>query len=90
MARTYRELSETYKINYDGYRIWANGKYEDVNPDDFDIIVETLSPAYATNRYRILKKPSDVTTEELVKICDRGGYNFGHRWEGNVLVIYVD
>ena len=87
--RTYMELRGIYKIAH-STKIYKDGRYIPINPDDYDIIVEALGPGYACSKYKIIKKPDDVTQDEIADICDRGGYNFGYRFEGNVCVIYTD
>jgi hypothetical protein len=88
-SRTYKELCETYKIAH-STKIYKDGKCIPINPDDYDVIVEALGSGYACSKYKIIKKTSDVTWDEIANICDRGGYNFGYRLEGNVCVIYTD
>lgn len=91
MARTYEQLKEDYKINYSGLKIYEPGiGYVPINPDDYDVIIESAGSVYAGQKYRILKKPDDISTEELVSICDKGGYNFGYRFDGSTLVVYTD
>lgn len=80
-VRSYKELKETYKIAHMG---------NPTNPDDYDIIIEPAGSGYGTNKYRIIKNAPELSLHELAEICDRGGYNFGYRREGNIVVIYVD
>ena len=90
MARSYNELKETYKINHFGMRDYVDGKWVPINSDDYDVIVESLGGIYAGKKYRIIKRPADITNDELCEICDRGGYNFGYRVEGSCLIVYID
>lgn len=90
MARTYNELKETYKINHTGLRAYKDGEWVLINPDDYDIIVEHAGHGYGTTQYRIIKNKPGLSDDELAEICDRGGYNFGHRREGGKLLVYID
>lgn len=78
--RTYSELKSQYKI--------AHKSVSD--PDNYDIIVERIRPAYAGVEYSIIKNAPGVSPNELAEICDRGAYNFGFRIESNKITIYVD
>ena len=91
MSRTHKELKELYSISHIGLREYVNGKFELLNEDKYDVIVEPAGYGYGTAKYRILKNGPGLSDDELVEICERGGYSFGHRWErGNTLVIYID
>ena len=90
MNRTFKELTEQYKISFTGKRTRVNGEWVPINEDDYDVIVESLGSGYATHKYRIHKNGPRLSPDELVTICERGNYNFGHRWEGNILVVYTD
>ena len=90
MARSFSELKEAYKISFHGMRDYTDGKWVNINPDDYDVIIESAGSIYAGKKYRIIKRPADITNDELCEICDRGGYNFGYRIEGSSLVVYID
>lgn len=90
MVRTYKELRETYKINHFGNEKYENGKWVPINENDYDIIVKPAGNGYTVNKYRIIKNGPRLSADELVEVCDKGGYNFGHRWEGGLLVVYID
>ena len=91
MARTYSQLKEDYRINYSGLRVWEPGiGYVPINSDDYDIIIEDVGAVYAGHKYRIIKKPNDILSDELCAICDKGGYNFGYRYDGSYLTVYTD
>lgn len=91
MGRKYNTLREEYTIAYFGQREYVDGQWRLIDEDKYDVIVEPAGYGYGTHKYRILKNGPGLTDDELVEICDRGGYNFGYRWErGNTLVIYID
>ena len=91
MSRTYAQLSNTYKISHSGLQKWELGRgYVPINPDDYDVIIETVGFVYAGKEFRIIKKPDDISPDELCEICDKGSYNFGYRYNGDTLVVYID
>lgn len=91
MARKYSQLKEDYRIAYSGLRVWEPGiGYVPINSDDYDVIIEDVGAVYAGKKYRIIKKPNDISSDELCEICDRGGYNFGYRYDGSYLTVYID
>lgn len=81
-------MAEAYKINRTGLRTFSEGEWVLINPDDYDIIVERAGTGYATAKYRVIKNAPGLSSDELADICNPN--NFGHRWEGDKLVVYTD
>lgn len=91
MARTYEQLTKDYRISRSGLKVWESGVgYVPINSDDYDVIIEDVGAVYAGRKYRIIKKPNDISSDELCAICDKGGYNFGYRYSGSYLTVYID
>ena len=87
----YKELREKYKIatSTKTYNIELK-KFENINQNEFDIIIEGAGHGYAHTKYRVLKNAPKLTTKELALICDDGNLCFGYRTEGSLIVIYTD
>ena len=92
MNRTiYKELKEKYKISRTNrvYNVELK-KFEDINQDDFDVIVTGAGSGYAHTKYKVIKNAPKLSTSELALICDEGNLCFGHRTEGSLIVIHTD
>ena len=64
----YKKLTERYKI-YKAYRPCEN-------EEEYDLIY-TREACYHHGKYTVIKKPIDITTEELLLIFDDGNLCFG-------------
>ena len=89
MVRTYKELNETYKIAR-SRTIYENGKFIDINKDDYDVIVELEKTLYARKCYRIIKNTPGLSVNELAVICDRGNPPFGFSAGYKTIDIFTD
>lgn len=87
----YEELRKKYKIAT-STRKWNTElkKMEDINTDDFDVVIECAGHGYAHTKYRVIKNIPKLTTKELALICDDGNLCFGYRTEGSLIVIHTD
>lgn len=80
----YTELCKKYKISYD------SPKTEE-EAEQYDIIVRYCRSWYASCEYEIIKKPQNVTDDEIALICDKGNLCFGYRCSAaNLCQIYTD
>ena len=52
--------------------------------------VEFVKRKYETIYYRVLENPENLSELELALICDKGSLCFGHRTDGNYIVIYTN
>src|SRR5690625_6494023 len=50
----------------------------------------SIGPGYGHVKYKILSNPHKLTELELALICDEGNLCFGHRTEGDIIVIHTD
>lgn len=72
--RIYRELTQKYKILY-------KNQYKQYTSEElatYDLIF-TRSACYLHSTYTVLKKPENITDEELLLIFDKGNLCFGGR-----------
>ena len=80
----YAELCKKYKIS----RILPETEEE---AEQYDIIVHFCCSWYASCEYEIIKKPQDVTDDEMALICDDGNLCFGYcKSAANRCQIYTD
>ena len=80
----YEELCKKYKISY-------NLPETEEEAEQYDIIVHFCRSWYASCEYEIIKRPQDVTDDEIALICDSGNLCFGScRSAANRCQIYTD
>lgn len=74
----YDELTKHYKVSRSSKIYNAKTKcMEDINMDDYDLIVSGSS-GYAHTTYRIVKNNTSLTFDEIALVCDRGNLCFGY------------
>lgn len=87
----YKELREKYKIATSTRKYNIELKiFEDINQDEFDVIIECAGHGYAHTKYRVIKNAPKLSQKELALICDDGNLCFGYRTEGSLIVIHTD
>ncbi len=88
---TYKELKEKYKIAH-GTRIYNSEtkQIEDINENDFDVIVSVESNGYAHTKYKVIKNEPNLNMRELALICDEGNLCFGYRVQNGMICIHTD
>lgn len=87
----YKELKEKYRINTNGLVFNTQlRKFEDVNPDDYDVIIKGAGSSYACQHYSIIKNAPNLSNAELALICDGGNLCFGYRGGGKTITIHTD
>lgn len=75
--RIYQELTQKYKILYkDQYDQYKQYTSEELATYDLIFI---RSACYLHSVYKVLKKPENITDEELLLIFDQGNLCFGGR-----------
>ena len=80
----YAELCKKYKIS-------RNLPETEEEAEQYDIIVHFCRAWYASCEYEIIKKPQDVTNDEIALICDDGNLCFGYcQSAANRCQIYTD
>ena len=90
-AEIYKELREKYRINTNGLIFNEQlRKFEDANPDDFDVIIKGAGSGYACQHYNIIKNAPQLSNDELALICDGGNLCFGYRGGGSRITIHID
>lgn len=67
----YKELTAVHKVSRRDFK-------NEENLDDFDIVI-VRQPGYKSSTYRILKNDSELSTDELLLLCDGGNLCFGGR-----------
>ena len=88
---TYKKLKEKYKIAY-GSKVWDSyeRQWEDIDMDDYDIVIDNAGVGYAHAKYRIVKNNPNLSSHELALLCDGGNLCFGYRTEGNIIIVHTD
>ena len=79
---TYKELMEKYKFKI--------GRPDEINMDDYDVVVSCDKVGYAHVKYKVLKNVTNLNYRELDIICDVVYLCFGYREEGNTICVYTD
>lgn len=79
---TYKELMEKYKFKI--------GRPDEINMDDYDVVVSCDKVGYAHVKYKVLKNVPNLTDREIALLCDGGNLCFGYRVEGNTICVYTD
>lgn len=80
----YAELCKKYKISH-------KLPETEEEAEQYDIIVRYCRSWYASCEYEIIKKPQDVTDDEIALICDDGNLCFGYcKSAANRCQIYTD
>ena len=80
----YVELCKKYKISHKLPETEEEAK-------QYDIIVHFCRSWYASCEYEVIKKPQDVTDDEIALICDDGNLCFGYcKSAANRCQIYTD
>ena len=69
--KTYEALRMKYKIAWE--RNINKGE-----ETDYDIIIRATVIGYTYNEYTVVKKPAEVTDDEIALICDSGNLSFGY------------
>ena len=69
----YESLNEKYRIYRNDIRYTP-----DVNHDDYDVIIGR-QPKYKHADYNIIKNSPNLSTDELLLLCDNGNLCFGGR-----------
>ncbi len=52
--------------------------------------IKLVSQSYGRKTYEVLENPESLNTDELALICDHGNLCFGHRADGEYIVIHTD
>lgn len=65
------ELNEKYKIYRHDFKFTP-----DVDLDQYDVVIGR-EPGYAHSKYNVIKNTPNLTTDELLLICDCGNLCFG-------------
>lgn len=83
-----KDEDEKRDINYDIYSELMK-KYKMTGPDA-DIIYSCRKGCTQTT-YTLIKKPKELSLDELALICDRGNLCFGYHAENeNTITVYTD
>jgi hypothetical protein len=82
---TYKWLKENYKIT-NQFHI----NYQKLNPDDFDIIINSAGKGYAYNLYEIIKNIPQLPISYLALLCDDGNLCFGYSIRSGNICIHTD
>lgn len=86
---TYAQAHETYKISHGTQKYnEEKGCWEDINFDDYDLVVASRSKGYTSQEYVVLKNTTNLSRDEIANVCDPN--NFGYYHHGNVYEIYID
>ena len=86
----YNDLLKKYKVSKTSktYNIETR-RWDDINLNDYDVVVEHSHDGYANTVYRVIKNDPNLSTDELALICDNGNLCFGYDMRGGIC-IYTD
>lgn len=62
--------------------------FENINFDDYDLVIEAGQKSYGRQEYNVLKNTTDLSNDEIADICDPN--NFGYSRCGDRFSIYID
>ena len=82
MKANYRIARGTETLNPE------TGRWEAINLDEYDLVIETGNQSRGANCYTIIKNTTGLTADEIADICDPN--NFGYERYGNLYRIYTD
>lgn len=86
-----KELNEKYRINTNGLVFnEQRRKFEEIDPEDFDVIIKSAGSGYGCKHYDIIKNAPNLSNDELALICDGGNLCFGYRGGGSRITIHTD
>lgn len=63
-------------------------KWEEIDFNDYDLVIESGRTSYGTCEYEVLKNTTDLSDSAIANICDCN--NFGFRRYGRYFTIYTD
>lgn len=87
----YDELVTTHRIARSSKKYNAQKKcFEDINLDDYDVVVENSGVGYGHTLYKIVKNAPKLSNDELALICDEGNLCFGYAMRSGRICIYTD
>lgn len=82
-------MKTDYRIAHGTEQLNPNtGRWEAINFDDYDLVIESGSQSCGTKEYIVRKNTTDLSDSEIADICDRN--NFGYARYGNTFRIYID
>ena len=83
----YNELLSKYKVskNKKTYNMQKRC-WEEINPDDYDVIVDFSHNGYAHTVYHVIKNAPNLSYDELALICDSGNLCFGYDLRGGICI----
>lgn len=85
----YKQAHETYRISHSTKKFnEEKGCWEDINFDDYDLVIDRRSKGRTSEEYVVLKNTTDLSHDEIADICDPD--NFGYYRYGSVYEIYID
>ena len=83
--RIYDKLNEKYRIHRNDLQF-----NPEVNQDDYDVIIGRKA-CYKHAEYNIIKNKPNLSTDELLLLCDNGNLCFGGRKDGqHILTVWED
>jgi len=53
-------------------------------------VIECAGSGYGHSRYRVVSNPHNLSNLELALICDKGNLCFGHRVQGDLIIVHTD
>lgn len=86
---TYEQAHKTYRISH-GTKEYNEAKecWEDINFDDYDLVIESRNQRGASQEYVVLKNTTDLSDADIANVCDPN--NFGFYRMGKIYEIYID
>lgn len=69
-----------------------NSRCTDADIKAADVVIQYLGEdaTYHRSNYRVIKRPADMSDEDVAIMCDVCAYYFGYRCSGDRIQIYTD